>query len=256
MRFHRTELLIGPEGLERLVASHVVVIGLGGVGAHAAEALARAGVGSLVLVDPDRVCTSNINRQVHALSETVGRLKAEIMAERLLGINPEARVLALSQPYDADSSEGILSGRIDYVVDAIDRMSSKLHLILTCSERSLRLICSAGAAARMDPTRVRVADISRTHTCPMARELRRLLRRRGIRSGVEVVFSDEPPIPPRQDVEDRCGEACDCANGPARRQAVDPRRPVQGSVSFVTSVFGLVMASVVVRRLLGFNEVA
>jgi tRNA A37 threonylcarbamoyladenosine dehydratase len=248
-RFSRTELLIGPEGLTTLKNATVAVFGLGGVGSFAAEALCRAGIGRLVLVDFDDICLTNVNRQLHALDNTIGKAKAQVMAERLRLINPEAAISPCKDFYSAENSEFLLSSEYDYVVDAIDHITSKLHLIRSCRERNIAIIASMGAAAKLDPTQIKVADISETHKCRMARSVRKLLKRQGIANGVKVVFSTEE----YREQEQRAGGCkgdCICPNTDDQRFSCEHRRVILGSVSFIPSIFGLTMAGVVVNDLL------
>jgi len=248
-RFSRTELLIGAAGLERLHNSAVAVFGLGGVGAYAAEALCRAGVGRLVIVDFDDICLTNVNRQLHAMDGTVGRAKTHVMAERLRLINPRADIVPCKDFYSADTSDFLLSQKLDYVVDAIDHITSKLHLIGSCREREIPIIASMGAAAKLDPTRIRVADISETRNCRMARSVRKLLKRQGITTGVKVVFSTEEYR--EQEVKDGgCKGNCICPNRDDQLFSCEHRRVILGSISYIPGIFGLTMAGEVVNDLL------
>jgi len=190
-RFSRNELLIGQAGVARLQNATVAVVGLGGVGGYAAEALCRAGIGRLVIIDFDDICLTNVNRQIHAMDGTVGKAKVMVMAERMKLINPRAEIIPYKDFYSAENSEFLLSTHYDYVVDAIDHITSKLHLIRSCRERGIPIVSSMGAAAKLDPARIRVADISETHKCRMARSVRKLLKKQGIETGVKVVFSTE-----------------------------------------------------------------
>jgi len=256
-RFDRAARLFGEEGLSRLIGARVLVLGMGGVGSFAAEALARSGVGELVLVDFDRVCVTNANRQLHALQGNIGRPKVEVMAERLRRVHPTAVVDPRPVFYGADTSAELLSGRVDFVVDAIDNMTAKAHLITACHLRGTPIVSSMGAAARMDPTRIRVSDLTETVRDPFARSLRRFLRkrhglacRRGEPLGVQAVFSDEPPLeplPPSYDAEE--GFRCICPNGSNGLHDCESRSRIDGSAAFVTGAFGLAAASVVVRSL-------
>lgn len=248
-RFSRTELLIGPEGLEKLRKSTVAVFGLGGVGGFAAEALCRAGVGRLVIVDFDDVCVTNINRQILALDDTVGKSKALVMAERLRRINPSADVVPCKDFYSAESSDFLLSGDYDYVLDAIDHITSKLHLIRTCRERGISIVSSMGAASKLDPTRIRVADIAETHKCRMARIVRKLLKQQGIERGVKVVFSTEEYREPAAR-ESVCKDACVCPNREEEVFSCRHRRVILGSISYIPAIFGLTMAGVAVNDIL------
>ena len=223
---HRTALLIGKPGVDRLAQARVIVVGLGGVGSYCAEALARAGVGSLVLVDGDSVSLTNINRQLLAFVDTVGLPKAEVMADRIRRINPECDVAPMAMWVDRGNVDQLLASGPNsarYVADAIDTIPAKLDLIEVCLRSGVGAVSSMGAGNRLDPTRFRVADISETHTCPMARAVRQGLRSRGILKGLTVVFSDEPPV--------------------ARRPG-----PV-GSISMVPGAAGLAMAGVIIRDL-------
>lgn len=228
-RFVRTEWLIGRDGLGRLKQAAVAVFGMGGVGAAAVEALARTGIGTLVIVDHDQVTPSNLNRQLIALTSTLGRLKVEAAAERIKDINPECRVITYPIFYQKEHEAEIFAHRPDYVVDAIDSVAAKLDLIEGCVRAGIPIISAMGAGNKLDPTKLTTADISETHTCPLARVIRAELRKRGIVSGVKTVFSTEQPLKVHKK-----------ENG---------RHP-PGSIAFVPPVAGYVMASVVVRDLL------
>jgi tRNA A37 threonylcarbamoyladenosine dehydratase len=242
-QFSRTELAIGPEGLEVLRGSTVAVLGIGGVGSIAAEALARSGVGRIVMIDKDVVDITNINRQIHALTTTIGQPKAELMRDRIKLINPDCDAVALRMFYTEETHEELFRYPLDYVIDASDTISYKIHLIKECRKRGIPLISSMGAANKMDPTRFQVADISKTTMDPIARVIRQKLRKEGIRSGVKVVFSTEEPIKPREDVTQRIVPE----NAPKEiRKAQQP----PASNSFVPPVAGLIMVSVVIRELL------
>lgn len=247
-RFSRTEILLGEEGVERLRGASVAIFGLGGVGGYSAEALCRAGVGKLVLVDFDDICLTNVNRQIHALDGNIGRSKAETMAERLRLINPAAEIIPLKEFYCAEKSAELLCGRLDYVIDAIDHFTSKIHLLKSCRERSLPIISSMGAAMKMDPTLIRVADIAETTRCRMARSVRKLLRKEGVETGVKVVYSLEEFRPPL--VDGGCKSNCICPNKDEQRFSCEHRRVVLGSISYVPAIFGMTMAGEVVKDLL------
>ncbi len=240
-RFSRWELLIGQEQLQRLRQAKVAVFGLGGVGSFAAEALARSGVGSLLLIDHDQVALSNINRQLPALSATVGQPKAAVMAERVLQINPACSVEAKQIFFGANNWQEVLTPELQYVVDAIDTISSKLLLIEKCLQMGIPIVSSMGAGNKLDPTQLTVADISRTSIDPLARILRKELRKRGIHQGVKVVYSPEPPLTPIPDLVQRLRITGDV---PAEK------RQVPGSSAFVPPAAGLMAASVVVSDLL------
>src|SRR4051794_26461442 len=253
-RFDRTARLLGDEGVERLARSTVTVIGLGGVGSFAAEALVRSGVGRVILVDYDRICVTNVNRQLHAHKGTLGKSKVAVMAERLRLINPDAAVEPRAAVYGAEPSARLLVPEPDVVVDAIDNVAAKMHLIATCVRDRLRLVSAMGAAARLDPTAVRVADLCETRVDPFARDLRRNLRRKhGLdcaqRTGVWAVFSEEPPQAPHSLAYDDGSFRCVCPGGMNGVNDCEHKNRVEGSVAFVPSVFGMTMASVAVKLL-------
>jgi tRNA threonylcarbamoyladenosine dehydratase len=254
-RFDRAARLLGDAGIARLSSSTVTIVGLGGVGSYAAEALARTGVGRIILVDFDRICVTNVNRQLHALKGTLGKPKVQIMAERLRLINPDATVEARCEFYNAQTAARLLAPEPDLVIDAIDNLTAKMHLIATCRRERLRLVSAMGAAARLDPTRVRIADLADTKMDPFARNLRKNLRRSyGIdctqHTGITAVYSDEPPLPPHELAYDRDGFQCVCPGGDNGVNDCDHKHRIDGSVSFVTSVFGMAAASAGVRMLL------
>lgn len=230
----RTALLLGTEGMRRLAASHVLVVGLGGVGAYAAEEIARAGVGRMTLVDADVVSLSNLNRQLPALHSTLGKPKAEVMAARLRDINPDLEIEVRNCFVRDEETEALLdAAHYDFVVDAIDTLSPKTFLIYHALQRHLPIISSMGAGAKMDPSRIRIADISKTTDCALARAVRKRLRGMGISKGLPVVFSTEPANPQAiLEVED---EAC--------------KRTTTGTVSYMPALFGCYLASYVIRHL-------
>lgn len=258
-RFDRAARLFSEPGLHALMGARVIVFGMGGVGSFAAEALARSAVGELVLVDFDDVCVTNTNRQLHALRGNVGRAKCDVMAERLRLAHPTGTVVARKEFYSEEASDDLLAGRVDYVVDAIDSIKAKTHLIATCLRRGIPIVSSMGAAARIDPTRVRAEDLADTEVCPLARDVRRLLRtqhgvelRRGRPIGVTAVFSDESPIAPAPvSYDEGQGFVCVCPNKDNGLYTCEKRARIDGSASFVTGTFGLVAASVVVRAITG-----
>ncbi|MBP3951390.1 tRNA threonylcarbamoyladenosine dehydratase [Bacillus suaedae] len=248
-QFSRNELAIGHDGLDKLKNSTVAVLGIGGVGSFSAEALARSGVGKLVLVDKDDVDITNVNRQIHALLSTVGRQKVELMKERIQDINPECEVIALKMFYTEETYEQFFSHNLDYVVDASDTISYKIHLMKQCLERKIPIISSMGAANKMDPTKLRITDISKTSYDPIAKVIRTKLRKDGIHKGIEVVFSDEPPIKIREDIrKEIVSEAAE--SGPIRKAKMPP-----SSNAFVPSVAGLIMAGHVITKLLDGIEI-
>lgn len=240
-QFSRNELAIGKQGLEILKNSTVAVLGIGGVGSFSAEALARSGVGRLVLVDKDNVDITNINRQAIALLSTVGQPKADLMKERIKDINPDCEVIALKMFYTEETYEQFFSYGLDFVVDASDTISYKIHLMKECLKRNIPIISSMGAANKMDPTRFQIADISKTHTDPIAKVIRTRLRKERIHKGIPVVFSDESPIVILDDVKKEVGND----QSEIRKAQMPP-----SSNAFVPSVAGLIMASYVIRELL------
>lgn len=240
-QFSRNELAIGKEGLELLKNSSVAILGVGGVGSFAVEALARSGVGRLILVDKDDVDITNINRQIHALLSTIGQPKVDLMKERIKDINPECEVIALKMFYTEDTYEEFFSYQPDFVIDASDTISYKIHLMKECLKRNIPIISSMGAANKMDPTRFKIADISKTHTDPIAKVIRTRLKKEGIKKGIPVVFSDESPIVIREDVRQRVGND----QSEIRKAKMPP-----SSNAFVPSVAGLIMAGYVVSQLL------
>ena len=248
--FSRTELVIGAEGLKALAASTVAVIGLGGVGSYAAESLARSGVGGFVLVDNASISASNINRQVIATQSTVGRPKVEVMRDRILDINPAARIEALQDTFGADAGDRLVRAGVSYIVDAIDTLSAKLELALLARARGIPIVSAMGAGNKLDPTRVEVADIYRTSVCPLARVMRRELKRLGVER-LTVVYSRERPIA-AAGTGGTAREGCRHDGICPKQEADCPCegfRAVPGSVSFVPPAFGLAAASVVVRAI-------
>jgi len=248
-RFSRTELLLGEGGLDCLRSKRVMICGIGGVGSYAAEALGRAGVGTIVLVDFDDICLTNVNRQIHALSSTVGLPKVEVMAARLRDINPDADIVPLKEFFSADNAGRLLDPRPDYVLDAIDHFTAKAALIATCRDQGIPVISSMGAANKLDPTKIHVADISATRNCRMARSMRKMLRKIGIESGVQVVYSTEEhrELNP---LAAHCGTECICPNRGSQAFSCENRRVILGSISYIPSLFGLTMAGIVVNELL------
>jgi tRNA A37 threonylcarbamoyladenosine dehydratase len=243
--FSRTGILIGSEGLARLASSRVAIFGLGGVGSWAAEGLARAGIGSFLLVDNDVVGLSNINRQVLALRSTVGRGKAEVMKERILEINPDARVEARQVFYSGETADELLVEGLSYAIDAIDTIASKLDLIMRASAKGIPMISAMGAGNKLDPTAFEVADIYDTSICPLARVIRRELRQRGLK-GLKVVYSKEEPI----EVDEAANPIKGVVVHPHSHQKASVRRSMPGSVSFVPPVVGFIIAGEVVKDIL------
>ena len=227
----RTELLLGREKLEKLKKSHILIAGLGGVGSYAAEAVCRAGVGKITIVDNDVVMASNRNRQLLALISTDGRSKISLMAERLKDINPDLELI-VSEAYLKDESiPELLNHSYDYVIDAIDTLSPKIFFIKNCVEQNLPLVSSMGSGGRVDPSKIEVADISESHTCPFARIVRKKLHGWNIRTGFKVVFSSEPVIEKA---------VIETDNSPNKKSTV-------GTISYLPAIFGMTAASVAIR---------
>lgn len=244
--FSRTRLLLGATGVEQLATTSIAIFGIGGVGSYAVEALARAGVGHLTLIDFDVVAVSNLNRQVHALSTTIGRPKALVMAERCRLINSEIEVTTVTEAYEAKNSERLLRPHYDYVLDCIDLITAKLHLIAACKERQLPLLSSMGAANKCDPTAISVGDLFATQNCRLARIMRKELRHRGITAGVEVVYSTEGF---------RSLDSGRIGVGDGKGGYQERRAPL-GSVPWIPSIFGLTMAGTIIPRILASKSVS
>ena len=231
--FTRTELLLKDEGMCRLKEAHVLVVGLGGVGGYAAEMLCRAGVGKLTLVDGDKVSVTNINRQIIALQSTVGRSKAELFGERLRDINPVCRLTIIDEFLrDERMIEVLKANRYDYVVDAIDTLSPKVFLLYHASQEGLRVVSSMGSAGKTDPMAIRVADISKSHTCPLAAMVRKRLHRLGVNKGIRVVFSTEK-----------------VAEHAMIEEPTQNKRTTIGTISYLPAMFGCCCAAEVIKDL-------
>lgn len=256
-RFDRMGRLVGDRRMKQLMDAHVLVVGLGGVGSFAAESLARSGVGTLTIVDFDDVCITNFNRQLHAVDGVVGKNKAEVMAERLRQINRKAQVRPRPVSYDAERADELLAERPDFVIDAIDHVTSKCHLLATCRERGIAVVSATGSGGRLDPTRVEVADLAETTYDPLAKRLRTILRTKhgfpgeGEPFGIPAVYSTEPHTEPVELHYDKGkGFRCVCPQGQNEFFTCDARSTIYGNASFVTGTFGLVCASVAVRHLI------
>lgn len=251
-QFSRTELIFGKEAMEKLAAARVAIFGIGGVGGYTAEALARSGVGTLDLIDDDRVCLTNINRQIFATRKTVGKFKTDVAKERLLDINPDMTVNTFKTFYMPETADQFDFTQYDYVVDAIDTVTGKIELVMNANKCHTPIICSMGAGNKVDPTRFEVADIYSTSVCPLARVMRYELKKRGIRK-LKVVYSREKPITPVDDLAISCKQHCICPPGTARK--CTQRNQVPGSNAFVPSVVGLIIAGEVIKDITGFKEV-
>lgn len=246
--FSRTELLIGREAMEKLAAASVAVFGIGGVGSYCAEALARGGIGRIDLIDDDCVCLTNINRQLIATRKTVGKPKVEVMRERMLDINPKVQGQDFQMFYTVQNADAFDLTPYDYVVDAIDTVSAKLKLVEKAHGAGIRIISCMGAGNKLDPTRFEVADIYKTSVCPLAKVMRTELRKRNIPS-LKVVYSKEEVREPIATEETSCKHHCVCPPEAKRTCAI--RRQVPGSISFVPSVAGLILAGEVIKDISG-----
>lgn len=246
-QFGRTRLLLGEEGLEKLSRARVAVFGIGGVGAFCCEALVRTGIRSIDLFDNDCVSLTNLNRQLIALHSTIGMPKVDVMADRLRDISPEVQVTGHRMFYLPENADEVDLSRFDYVADAVDTVKAKLELITRCSALGVPIISAMGAGNKLEPGRLQVSDIYRTHTCPLARVMRSECRKRGIRK-LKVVFSTEEPIRPTEDPSALRQAERLSAGEPEEKAA--PRRDIPGSVAFVPSVMGMMMASEIIRDLL------
>lgn len=245
--FARSELLLGQKALDTLRRSRVAVFGIGGVGSFTVEALARTGVGHFVLVDDDLVCLTNLNRQLLALHSTVGRPKVEVMAERIRDINPAAEVETFKTFYLPENADAFDLSRYDYVVDAVDTVSAKVELAVRARQAGVPLVSCMGAGNKLDPTRFEVADLFATSVCPLCKVMRKELKRRGVDS-LKVVYSREEPLEPDESSAVSCRAGCVCPKDSPRTCTV--RRRIPGSVAFVPSVAGLILAGEVVRDLI------
>lgn len=250
-QFSRTQLLLGADGMEKLSAARVAVFGIGGVGGYTVEALARSGVGTLDLIDDDRVCLTNVNRQIFATRKTVGQYKVDVARERILEINPDAVVHTYKTFYAPQTAAQFDFTQYDYVVDAIDTVTGKLELVEQAQSAGVPIISSMGAGNKMDPTAFEVTDIYKTTVCPLARVMRRELKKRGIRK-LKVVYSREPAMTPIDDMTISCRTHCICPPGTARK--CTQRRQVPGSNAFVPPVAGLILAAEVVKDLSGAGK--
>lgn len=230
-QFSRTEILIGKDGIEKLNKAKVCIFGIGGVGSYVAEGLARAGVGNFILVDNDDISISNINRQIHATYKTVGMSKVEVMKERILDINPNANVEIFKTFYLSNCEERILDENVSYIVDAIDTVTAKIHLVMEANRLNIKIISSMGTGNKLNPTMLEVSDISKTSVCPLAKVMRKELRERGIKK-LKVVYSKEEPIKVDAEFDE------------------EKKKVIPGSVSFVPSVAGLIIAGEVIKDLI------
>ncbi|MBN7773441.1 tRNA threonylcarbamoyladenosine dehydratase [Clostridium aminobutyricum] len=270
--FSRSELLLGRDSIEKLKNCRVAVFGIGGVGTFAVEGLARTGVGKFLLVDDDAICLTNINRQLHATRKTVGQSKVDVMKERILDINPEAEVTVMKRFLMAEEKRSASKNpiaeadalywdellawhhaegnHIDYIIDAIDTVSAKLDLIVNAQKAEIPIISCMGMGNKLDPTRIEVSDIYKTSICPLAKVIRKELRNRHVKA-LKVVYSKEEPLIPIADESNSCSSNCICPKGTTRTCTV--RRAIPGSVSFVPSVGGLIIAGEVIKDLIDYK---
>lgn len=246
-QFSRTQLLIGPDNMERLAHARVAVFGIGGVGGYVVEALARSGVGSFVLIDDDKVCLTNINRQIIATRKTIGQYKVDVMKERILDINPGAEVEVRKCFYLPETAHEFDFSQYSYVVDAVDTVTAKIEIILQAQKLNVPVISCMGAGNKLDPTQFHVADIYKTQMCPLAKVMRRELKKRGVKK-LKVVYSTEKSIRPREDMSISCRTNCVCPPGAAHK--CTERRDIPSSISFVPSVAGLILAGEVIKDLI------
>lgn len=247
-QFSRTELLLGKEAMEKLASSRVAVFGIGGVGGYTVEALVRSGIGEIDIIDDDKVCLTNINRQIYATRKTVGKYKVDVAAERIAEINPDVTVHKHQTFYMPETSAQFDFTKYDYIVDAIDTVTGKLELIVNAEKAGTPIISSMGAGNKLDAAAFEVADIYQTSVCPLARVMRTELKKRGIKQ-LKVVYSKEKPITPIEDMAISCKTNCICPPGTARK--CTQRRQVPGSTAFVPSVVGLIIAGEVIKDLCG-----
>lgn len=250
-QFSRTELMFGKEATQTLACSRVAVFGIGGVGGYAVEALARSGVGALDLIDDDRICLTNLNRQLHATRKTVGKYKAEVAAERVAEINPDCRVTVHKTFFMPETAGEFDFSQYSYVIDAIDTVTGKIAIIEKAKQANVPVISAMGAGNKTDPTAFEVADISKTSVCPLARVMRRELKKRDIQH-LKVVYSKEEPLRPDEDLEISCRTHCICPQGTIRKCTV--RRDIPASNAFVPSVVGLIIAGEVIKDLIGYHK--
>ena len=245
-QFSRTQLLIGEEAIQKLAKSRVAVFGIGGVGGYVCEALVRSGVGAFDLVDDDKVCLTNLNRQIIATRKTVGKYEVEVMKERMLEINPDVDVRTYQCFFLPENADDFPFEEYDYIVDAVDTVTAKLEIIMRAKEKNVPVISSMGAGNKLDPGRFRIADIYDTSVCPLARVMRRELKKRNVKS-LKVVYSDEQPIRPVEDMSISCRTNCICPPGAAHK--CTERRDIPGSTAFVPAVAGLMIAGEIVKDL-------
>lgn len=246
-QFSRTELLFGKEAMDKLAGSKVAVFGIGGVGGYVCEALVRSGVGAFDLIDDDKVCLTNLNRQIIATRSTVGKYKTDVMRDRMLDINPNVEVEVHKCFFIPENADDFPWDSYDYVVDAVDTVTAKIALVMKCKEKNIPIISSMGAGNKLDGSQFKVADIYKTKVCPLAKVMRRELKKRGVKK-LKVVYSEEIPTRPIEDMAISCRNNCICP--PGAEHKCTERRDIPGSVAFVPSVAGLIIAGEVAKDLI------
>lgn len=246
-QFSRTELLFGKEAMDKLAGSKVAVFGIGGVGGYVCEALVRSGVGAFDLIDDDKVCLTNLNRQIIATRSTVGKYKTDVMRDRMLDINPNVEVEVHKCFFLPENADDFPWDSYDYVVDAVDTVTAKIALVMKCKEKNIPIISSMGAGNKLDGSQFKVADIYKTKVCPLAKVMRRELKKRGVKK-LKVVYSEEIPTRPIEDMAISCRKNCICP--PGAEHKCTERRDIPGSVAFVPSVAGLIIAGEVAKDLI------
>lgn len=247
-QFSRTQLLLGEEAMDRLKNTRIAVFGVGGVGGFVCEALVRSGVGAFDLIDDDKVCLTNLNRQIIATRKTVGKYKAEVMRDRMIEINPEVDVRIHKRFFLPENADEFPFSEYDYVVDAVDTVTAKIELVMKCQREGIPIISSMGAGNKLEASAFKVADIYKTKMCPLAKVMRRELKKRGVKK-LKVVYSEEKPTRPIEDMSISCRTNCICP--PGAEHKCTERRDIPGSVAFVPSVAGLIIAGEVVKDLTG-----
>ena len=246
----RTELLIGKEGLDKLRNSKVIVFGIGGVGSFTVEALARAGVVTLILVDDDTLCLTNLNRQIHATYDTLGKVKVDVMKERILSINKKCNVITHQIFVTKENIPEIIDDDVDYVVDAIDTVSAKIALAEYCTSKGIKIISSMGTGNKFDPTQFKITDIYKTKVCPLAKVMRYELKRRGVKK-LKVLYSEEIPTKPKTEDVVTCKTGCVCTGGTKKCAA---KRQIPGSISFVPPVAGMIIGGEVIKDIINYKK--
>ena len=246
-QFSRTELLIGEDGIKKLQNAKVAIFGVGGVGSFVVEGLVRAGVGHFVIVDNDKICLTNLNRQIIATRKTIGKYKVDVAKERILDINPNATVETYQEFYMPNSESNILREELNYVVDCIDTVTAKIELVMNCKKMNIPIISAMGTGNKLDPSKFEITDIYKTSVCPLAKVMRKELRKRNVDS-LKVIYSKEEPIKINQESNYSCKTNCICPPGTKRKCSI--RNQVPGSISFVPSVAGLMIAGEIVKEII------